>query len=136
MANSKKPNRARKKIPLRLLEEYELLEQKAKKLELSKFDYLRNMIIYGMPHRRTNFTPEDSQALIYGVNRIGNNLNQIAFVSNFNKSVSDEEFQNLYQLYHELLSKKGDNVNEKKQKNYFSYPVLYSGLGYSTFHRG
>lgn len=105
MENSKKPNRLRQKqINLYLLdEEYELLEQKAKKAELSKSDYLRNMIIYGMPHRRTNFTLEDSQALIYEVNRIGNNLNQIAFVSNFNKSVSDEEFQNLYQLYLELL---------------------------------
>lgn len=85
-------------------EELEILKAKADEAEMNKSEYIRNMIMFGAAHERTVFSKKDSETLIYEINRIGNNVNQIALVANTYKIVDEYEFQNLYQSYLELLS--------------------------------
>ena len=120
MDEKRKPNRKReRKITAYLLdEEYELFEAKKDEAGLTKSDYIRNMIVYGGVYERTVFPKEDSQKLIYEINRIGNNINQVALRANTNGVVDDADFQNLYQLYQELLGVYDDFIRGKSNGNY------------------
>lgn len=97
--------RRNRKLNVYLLEEeLALLNAKADEAEMSKSDYIRNMILYGAAHERTMFTKKDSATLIYELNRIGNNINQIAYRANSNKAIDQGDFLGLCSNYEELLS--------------------------------
>mgnify|MGYP002519258935 CR=1 FL=1 len=85
-------------------EELEILNAKADEAELSKSEYIRNMILFGAAHERTVFSKEETAALHYEINKIGNNLNQIAYRANSNKTIDDRDFQSLYANYVDLLA--------------------------------
>ena len=82
MANG---NRIRtEKYLLTLLpEEKALLEKNAFELHLSKADYLRKIILYGsIVGQQPVIDKATGEKLLYEVNRIGNNINQIAYNTN------------------------------------------------------
>ena len=85
-------------------EELEVLNAKADEAELSKSEYIRNMILFGAAHERTVFSKKEASALHYEINKIGNNLNQIAYRANSNKTIDDRDFQSLYANYVDLLT--------------------------------
>lgn len=97
--------RRNRKLNVYLLdEEWEILNAKADEAEMTKSDYVRNMIIFGAAHERTMFSKADTKALIFELNRIGNNLNQIAYQANLSRNIDDRDFQSLYASYVDLLS--------------------------------
>ena len=70
---------------------------------MTKSEYIRNMILFGAAHERTMFSKAGEEVLIYELNRIGNNINQIAWRANSNKSVDEHDFITLYDCYLQLL---------------------------------
>lgn len=85
-------------------EELAILDAKADEAGMSKSEFVRNVILFGAAHERTNFTKKESEALFYELNRIGNNINQIAFRANSRKTVDERDFKGLYDNYVELLA--------------------------------
>ena len=85
-------------------EELAILEAKADEAGLNKSDYIRNMIMFGAAHERTKFTKQTGEKIVYELNRIGNNINQIAFRANSNKTIDERDFLSLYDNYMELLA--------------------------------
>lgn len=113
-------NRKRnRKLNIFLLdEEWELLNAKADELEMSKSEYIRNIILFGTAYKRSIFSKEETKEFIYEINRIGNNLNQIAYRANTNKTIDEIDFQNLYDNYVELLGQFDYFVRGKYNGNY------------------
>lgn len=113
-------NRKRnRKLNIFLLdEELELLNAKADELEMSKSEYIRNIILFGTAYKRSIFSKEETKEFIYEINRIGNNLNQIAYRANANKTIDEIDFQNLYDNYVELLGQFDYFVRGKYNGNY------------------
>ena len=94
----------KRKLNVYLLdEEWEILNAKADEAEMLKSEYIRNVILFGAAHKRTLFSKEATKEIIYEINRIGNNLNQIAYRANANRKIDERDFQNLYDNYVELL---------------------------------
>lgn len=89
---------------LRLLdEEFEIFEIKAHEAGLSKAEFLRNMILYGAAHKRTLVSDEYAEKIRYELNRIGNNVNQIAYWANSLKGIDREKIDALLNDYNDLL---------------------------------
>ena len=86
-------------------EEVEILENKAKIQGLSKTEYIREIILYSeiKDNKRNILSDENFKKLLYEINRIGNNINQIAYNSNLIKSTGREEIKNLKEQYENLL---------------------------------
>lgn len=86
-------------------EEVEILENKAKIQGLSKTEYIREIILYSeiKNNKRNILSDENFKKLLYEINRIGNNINQIAYNSNLIKSTGREEIKNLKEQYENLL---------------------------------
>ena len=86
-------------------EEVEILENKAKIQGLSKTEYIREIILYSeiKDTKRNILSDENFKKLLYEINRIGNNINQIAYNSNLIKSTGREEIKNLKEQYENLL---------------------------------
>lgn len=80
---------------LRLLpEEKAMLEKNSFELGLSKADYLRKLILYGeVIGQHPVIDKEQGRELLYEVNRIGNNINQIAYRSNARKFATDDDWR-------------------------------------------
>lgn len=88
-----------------LPEEKAMLEKNAFELGLSKADYLRNVIMYGkFIGRHFVMDKEQGKQLIFEINRIGNNINQIAYRTNAKMYAGNSEWQELRENYFELLS--------------------------------
>lgn len=88
-----------------LPEESAMLEKNAYELGLSKADYLRNIIMYGkFIGRHFVMDKEQGKQLIFEINRIGNNINQIAYRTNAKMYAGNSEWQELRENYFELLS--------------------------------
>lgn len=84
-------------------EELEILEIKAHEAGLSKADLLRNLILYGAAHKRTVFSEEYAEKIRYEINRIGNNINQIAYWANTINQLDRGRLDALLREYHTLL---------------------------------
>lgn len=86
-------------------EEVEILENKAKIQGLNKTEYIREIILYSeiKDNKRNILSDENFKKLLYEINRIGNNINQIAYNSNLIKSTGREEIKNLKEQYENLL---------------------------------
>lgn len=118
MENKKKGRKRKIPIFFYLLEEEQaILNAKIKEAKMNRSDFLRNLILFGAAHERTNFSKKGERDLIREVNRIGTNLNQIAVKANSSKIVDNEDFQNLYDNYLELLGAFDDFVKGKTNGN-------------------
>ena len=86
-------------------EEMRILEKKAAAQGVSKTDYIRDLILFGNVRetKRKILSDENFQKLLYEINRIGNNINQIAYNSNLKKSTGKEEIKALSESYDSLL---------------------------------
>lgn len=84
-------------------EEYELFSVKAEEVGITKSQYVRNMILYGFAQKRTVFSKEEERKLRYELNRIGNNINQIALRVNTNQQLFSEDLRILQEEYNDLL---------------------------------
>ena len=92
-----------------LPEERALLEKNSFELGLSKADYLRKIILYGsIVGQHPVIDKATGEKLLYEVNRIGNNINQIAYNTNARMYASDldwREIKNEAFLILELLGR-------------------------------
>lgn len=111
-------NRKRKLNVYLLDEEWEILQAKKDEAGMTQSDFIRNVIMFGAAHERTMFSKEDSQRLIYELNRIGNNVNQIAAKVNSSGTVDEMDFENLHQLYIGLLGAYDDFIRGKSNGDY------------------
>ena len=92
-------------VGVRLLpEEAEVLQAKAEEANMSKARFLKNVILQGGAYEKTNFTSEDVGKLQYEIDKIGNNINQIAVRANGSSNIDEKEFFKLRDNYMELLS--------------------------------
>lgn len=101
-----------------LEEEWEILQAKKDEAGMSQSDYIRNMILFGAAHERTMFSKENEKKLIYEINKIGTNLNQIAARANASRIVDNRDFDNLYQNYLELLTAYDKFIRGKSNGDY------------------
>lgn len=88
--------------------EFEIFEKKIAKLGISKSEYIRNCILFGFPGRKTNFSDEEADRIVYEMNRIGNNVNQIARYVNKEHDAQQaeiEEVKNLVWNLHDVIMK-------------------------------
>ena len=87
-----------KRVTIRLTqEEYEKLKEKANTLGITTSAYIRKIL----GNREKVLTKCDKE-LLYELNRIGNNLNQIAKHCNINKSVDKLVLQELVAIEQQL----------------------------------
>ena len=64
-------------------EEMQILDDKCKELNMNKSGYIRGAILYGgFNESQPRVERELIEKLIYEVNKIGNNINQIAYTNN------------------------------------------------------
>lgn len=101
-----KSNRGRcKEFKLRLYpEELNILGTKARIVDKTRSEYLRDLILLNEVKSKPVWKDENFKRLLYEINRIGNNLNQIAYNSNLKKSTGREEIYSLREQYESLLS--------------------------------
>lgn len=86
-------------------EEKQLLVKNAYELGLSQSEYVRQLIVYGgLIGRQWTMDEDQGKQLLYELNRIGNNLNQIAYNTNAKKYASNEDWKNVKENYFEFLS--------------------------------
>lgn len=87
-------------------EEAAILKRKAEEYGASKTEYLRDMILFGFVRKskRDLLSDEKFNKLLYELNKIGNNINQIAYNSNLKKATGKEEIAGLTEQYDSLLS--------------------------------
>lgn len=112
-------------INIRLFpEEKSILEAKAKGQGVSMSDYLRDAILFGEVRKEEHFfTHEQYKKLRYELNRIGNNVNQIAALSNRKKSTGREAILELRKDYYELehlyidTFLQSDNADEEEEED-------------------
>jgi hypothetical protein len=94
----------RRQFKLHLLEdEMLLLERKANQATMTKTEFVRRVILYGQANGDTLFSKEDAERIVYELNRIGNNINQIAYRVNAAKSTDMEDYDLLLFNFNELL---------------------------------
>ena len=109
-------------------EEIKILENKAKSQGLSKTEYIREIILYSeiKENKKNILSDANFRKLLYEINRIGNNINQIAYNSNLVKSTGKVEieglkkqYENLLQLYTDTFLFQGD---EEEKDGYYEEP--------------
>lgn len=102
---SEKHRKRKNKFQLSLLdEEKELLEKKAFELNMTKTEYIRNLILFGYAGNKRKMDDEQFKKFLYEINRIGNNINQIAYNANAKGSTNQFELLSLTEQFHELLN--------------------------------
>ena len=88
-----------------LEEEKELLKKSAFEYGLSQSDYIRQLIVGGaVVGRQWTMDKEQGKQIIFELNRIGNNVNQIAYSTNAKAYASTPEWQALRKNFLEVLS--------------------------------
>lgn len=99
-------NRSKERVlSIRLLpEEAKILKAKAEKAHMSQATFLKNVIVSGGAYEKANFTKKDIDILHYEIDRIGNNLNQIAYLAHNSEMLDKSKFFQLYENYLAILS--------------------------------
>lgn len=92
--------------------ELETLNAKSQELGMSKSEYIRNIIMFGSTREITNFSKEDTRKIIYELNRIGNNINQIAYRVNSSKEVNDQDIVQIQDEMGKIIDLYFDMVEE------------------------
>lgn len=73
-------------------EEQTILEKKCNEFGLTKSSYIRHAILYGGIKKTMPRVDEELiKKLVYEVNKIGNNINQIAYICNSKYEVTESE---------------------------------------------
>lgn len=82
--------------------EYQILKEKTDYCKMSISAYIREMVMNGFV---INFQPfsSDLKAVTYELNRIGNNINQIAHRVNMFSAISNDDFEELKKSYDALF---------------------------------
>jgi len=92
-----------------LPEEKALLEKNAYELGLTQAEYLRKLIMYGgMVGRQWTMDKEQGERLVYEVNKIGTNVNQIAYNTNAQTFARHQDWEDLKKDFIELLNLIGE----------------------------
>jgi len=84
--------------------ELEWLTQKAFDANMSKSEFVRKIIMYGSAKEKTNFSREDAAKICYELNRIGNNINQLAYQANIRGNVTRNDFEVMKDEFANLLT--------------------------------
>ncbi len=88
-----------KRVTIRFTDdEYNQLKTKADELDISLSDYIRRK----STGNREKISSKYNKELLYYMNRIGNNLNQISKHCNFNKSVDNMVLKSLVEIEKKL----------------------------------
>lgn len=99
-----------------LPEENAMLEKSAFELGLSKADFLRSLIMAGsVIGQHPVLDKEQGAKLLYEVNKIGQNINQIAFNTNSKSFASSNDWKEVKKECLEILSLLGDLVDMDKE---------------------
>lgn len=83
-------------------EELRILENQCERFSMSKSEFLRNCILFGGVYRPERLEKDEIKKLIYELNRIGNNINQIAYNANSKKSTDREDMLALTHEFNEF----------------------------------
>lgn len=118
----------KEKYSLYLLpEEKAMLEACADEFDMTKAEYIRKLILYGaITGRQWSIDKEQGKELLYEVNKIGNNVNQIAYRVNVKKYTSKTDLEDLENNFIDLLKLMGDfpfleeGAKEKWQQQLFT----------------
>lgn len=96
-----------------------MLEKKAAAHGMSKTDYVRDLILFGNAKetKQNILSDEKFLKLLYEINRIGNNINQITYNSNLKKSTGKEEIKALPKSYDSLLQLYSDTFLYPKSED-------------------
>lgn len=105
-------------------EERQLLIKNAYEHGLSQADYVRKLIMCeGLVRGLWTMDKSIGKEFLYEINRIGNNINQIAYNTNYQHFASHNDWEALEKSYYELLGLLGqipflqkDEVEEWKQR--------------------
>lgn len=109
MSNDSRLRQVRFEVKL-LPEEMEIFQDKADKAGMKRADYFRDFILFGNPIVIDKMRGIDAEKVAYELNRIGNNINQIAYQANSKCEVSKNDFYRLKEEYDKLLELYVDNV--------------------------
>lgn len=110
---SEKHRKRQRVFQIHLLdEELDILSNKAEEAGMSRTEFIRNVILFGAARGKTNIDHQEVKTLAYEINRIGNNINQIAYQANL-RCVVDEgmflglqnEFSNLLKVFEDYIAK-------------------------------
>lgn len=100
-----------------LPEESAMLTKNAFELGLSKADYLRKIILYGsIIGQHPVMDKEQGRQLLYEVNRIGNNINQIAYNTNLRKETCNIDYKSIKEDCFEILVLLGALVDMERDE--------------------
>lgn len=105
MCQSEKKRYRNIRLDVRLFEEENaILEQKARAKGVNKSDYICDLIFDSevTTGNKQILQDENFKKLLYELNRIGNNINQIAYNSNLKRSTGREEIEALVVDYETL----------------------------------
>ena len=92
---------ARIPIPIRLSKyEIEILEEKAKALDMDRSKYIRQLILQG--GKVDIKVMEDRKNLIQQISAIGNNINQSVHLANANEYITPRRIQELMEMMKEV----------------------------------
>lgn len=98
-------------------EENAMLTKNSYELGLSKADYLRKIILYGnIIGQHPVMDKQLSRELLYEVNRIGNNINQIAYNTNARRSVCMNDYMEIKSDCMEILLLLGSLVHMERNE--------------------
>lgn len=81
-------------------EELQLLNDKATALNMTKSAYIRDLILFGQTRQAED---KNYEKVIYELNKIGSNINQLAYIANSEFSTNGIEILSLISNYQELL---------------------------------
>ena len=81
-------------------EELQLLNDKANALGMTKSAYIRDSILFGQARKADD---KNYEKVIYELNKIGSNINQLAYIANAEFSTNGIEVLSLLSHYQELL---------------------------------
>lgn len=85
-------------------EEKQMLVKGAYECGMSQSEYVRNLIVAAsIVGRHFTMDKEQGQKLLYELNRIGNNINQIAYNTNAKTFASHSDWEELKREYMKLL---------------------------------
>ena len=118
---SEKQNRVRQKQRILRLteEENELLKERINDSPYDNFqNYARHMLLAGKIHY---VDYSELQQLKWEVNKIGNNINQIAKLANQFEEISQEDIDDLLDLIHQVewlvINKLKDEISKERKTN-------------------
>jgi hypothetical protein len=110
MANDTRMRKRQFKVEL-FEEEFQLLTDKSKKAGLTKTAYIRDMILFGQPQEKDR----SFEKIEYELNRIGNNINQMAYIANTEYSTNGIEIIQILSQYSELLEQYEELIKSVKR---------------------